>query len=87
MRTTTDHLSFDNLFYACCQERDDSGFVEADLQEQFEISRSPLRETFRELKKKKLVEIAGKPFSGQSPERISGNIFPLMPNGIFWRQA
>ncbi len=31
--------------------------VEADLQEQFEISRSPLREAFRELEKKGLVEI------------------------------
>ncbi len=29
MRTTTDHRSFGDLFYACCKELDDIGFVEA----------------------------------------------------------
>ena len=43
--------------------------IEADLKEQFGISRSPLREAFRDLEKKGLVEI--KPRKGTFVKKIT----------------
>jgi len=52
--------------------------LEAELQKQFGISRSPLREAFRDLEKRGLVVIV--PPKGlllkPSPKRTSGKIFP-----------